>query len=59
MNNNFWTKTTHWRLFGKLPLFTKEEICSDVEYQGEIYNIQIKKEYYDQEFNTKNKKDEK
>lgn len=41
MNNNFWTKTTNFKLLGK-TLFTKEEICSEVEYEGQIYNIQIR-----------------
>lgn len=50
MNNNFWTKTTNYKFLGKV-LFTKEEICSDITYQGEIYQIQVRKDYFDSEFN--------
>lgn len=57
MNNEFWTKTTHFKLFGKV-FFTKEEICSDIEYQGQIYNIQVSQDYYKSEFDM-NKKNEK
>lgn len=38
MDNNFWTKITNYKFLGK-TLFSKEEICSDVSYQGEIYKI--------------------
>lgn len=57
MNNEFWTKTTHFKFFGK-TIFTKEEICSDIEYQGQIYNIQVSQDYYKSEFDM-NKKNEK
>ena len=58
MNNNFWTKTTNFKLLGK-TLFTKEEICSEVEYEGQIYNIQIRQDYYNQEFDINKNKDNK
>lgn len=41
MDNDFWTKTTNYKLFGK-TIFTKEEICSEVQYEGQIYQVQIK-----------------
>lgn len=56
MNNEFFTKTTNYKLFGK-TLFSKEEIFSGVEYQGQIYQIQVKQDYYNSEFNLN--KDEK
>ena len=58
MNNNFWTKTTSFKLFGKYPIFVKEEICSDVQYEGQIYQVQIKQDYYNQEFDIKEKPNE-
>lgn len=58
MDNNFWVKTTNYKLFGK-TFFTKEEICSDTQYQGEIYQINVKQDYYNDEFDIKNKKDKK
>lgn len=60
MNNNFWTKTTNYKFLGKI-LFTKEEICSDTNYEGQIYQIQVNQDYYNSEFNLdkKNEKKEK
>lgn len=57
MQNNFWTKTTNYKFLGKI-LFTKEEICSDTNYEGQIYQIQVNQDYYNSEFNL-NKKNEK
>lgn len=54
MNNNFWTKTTNFKFLGK-TLFTKEEICSDIQYEGQIYQIQVKQDYYNSEFDLKKK----
>lgn len=58
MDNNFWVKTTNFKILGK-TLFTKEEICSDMQYQGEFYQINVMQDYYNSEFNIKNKKDKK
>lgn len=58
MDNNFWVKTTNFKILGK-TLFTKEEICSDMQYQGELYQINVMQDYYNSEFNIKNKKDKK
>lgn len=60
MQNNFWTKTTNYKFLGKI-LFTKEEICSDTNYEGQIYQIQVNQDYYNSEFNLdkKNEKKEK
>lgn len=57
MDNDFWTKTTNYKLFGK-TIFTKEEICSEVQYEGQMYTIQINQDYYNKEFDL-NKKDNK
>jgi len=58
MNNDFWTKTTKFKLFDKYTLFTKEEICSEVNYEGQIYQITVNQDYYNSEFDL-NKKDKK
>ena len=60
MQNYFWTKTTNYKFLGKI-LFTKEEICSDTNYEGQIYQIQVNQDYYNSEFNLdkKNEKKEK
>lgn len=58
MDNDFWTKTTKWKLFGK-TIFSKEEICSEVQYEGQIYQVQIKQDYYNQEFDINKNKDNK
>lgn len=60
MQNNFWTKTINYKFLGKI-LFTKEEICSDTNYEGQIYQIQVNQDYYNSEFNLdkKNEKKEK
>lgn len=55
MNNNFWTKTTNYKFLGK-TLFTKEEICSDLQYEGQIYQINITPDYYNSEFKLKDEK---
>lgn len=52
MNNNFWTKTTNYKFLGK-TLFTKEEICSDTQYEGQIYNVQIRQDCFNSEFDIK------
>lgn len=58
MNNNFWTKTTKWNFLGKYTLFAKEEVCSDIQYEGQIYQIQVNQDYYNSEFDL-NKKENK
>lgn len=57
MNNEFFTKTTNYKIFGKV-LYTKEEIFSGVEYEGQFYQITVNKDYYDSEFKTNEKKKE-
>lgn len=57
MNNEFFTKTTNYKIFGKV-LYTKEEIFSGVEYEGQLYQITVNKDYYDSEFKTNEKKKE-
>ena len=58
MNNDFWTRTTNFKLFGKYPIFTKEEICSEIQYEGQIYNITVSKDYFDSEVKMNEKKKE-
>lgn len=55
MQNNFWTKTTNYKFLGK-TLFTKEEICSDMQYEGQIFQVQVTQDYFNSEFDL-NKKD--
>lgn len=56
MNNNFWTKTTNYKFLGK-TLFTKEEICFDTNYEGQIYQVQVTQDYFNSEFDiNKNEK---
>lgn len=54
MNNEFFTKTTNYKFLGK-TLFSKEEIFSGIEYQGQIYQIQVKQDYFNSEFDLKKK----
>lgn len=56
MDNNFWHKITHYKILGK-TLFSKEEICSDINYQGEIYNVTVTKDYFKSEFEVNKKND--
>jgi len=56
MENNFWTKTTNYKILG-YTIFTKEEICQESQYEGQIYQIEVKKDYFDSEFNLNKKKD--
>lgn len=55
MDNNFWVKTTNYKILGKI-LFSKEEICSDMSYQGEIYKINVTQDYYNSEFDINKKR---
>lgn len=55
MNNEFFTKTTNYKILGK-TLFSKEEVFSGMEYPGQIYQISVNQDYYNSEF--KIKKDE-
>lgn len=55
MNNDFWTKTTNYKFFGKI-FFTKEEICSEIQHEGQIYQIQVNQDYYNSEFNINDEK---
>lgn len=57
MNNEFWTKITNYKIFGK-TIISKEEICRDIQYEGQIYQVEITKDYYDSEFNLNKKKDD-
>ena len=55
MNNDFWIKTTNFKFLGK-TLFTKEEICTDTQYEGEIYQVNVSPEYFKSEFDLKDEK---
>jgi len=52
MITNFWTKTTNFKLFGK-TFFSKEEICNEKEYEGQVIEVQVPAEYYKSEFDLK------
>lgn len=52
MQTNFWVKTENFKILGK-TLFTKETICTDKTYQGDIMQIQVPIEYYKSEFEVK------
>lgn len=56
MDNTFWNKLTNYKLFGH-TIFSKEEIYQESQYEGQIYQIQVKKDYFDSEFNLDKKKD--
>lgn len=58
MDNDFWTKITHYKLFGFI-IFTKEEICSEMQYEGQIYQVSITSDYYDSEFKIDDEKKKK
>jgi len=55
MNNDFWTKTTNYKFLGK-TLFSKEEICSEMQYEGQIYQVNVSPEYFKNEFDLKDEK---
>lgn len=52
MNHDFWTKTTNYKLFG-FTEFSKDEICKETNYEGEIIKVCVSPEYYDAEFKDK------
>lgn len=56
MENTSWAKIINYKLFGH-TIFSKEEICQEFQYDGQIYQIEIKKDYFDSEFNLNKKKD--
>ncbi len=49
MRNESYTKKTEWKLFGK-KIFEKEEICSGIEIEGQIFQINMTPDYYNSEF---------
>lgn len=55
MNNDFWTKTTNFKFLGK-TLFSKEEICTEMQYEGQIYQVNVTPEYFKNEFDLKDEK---
>lgn len=56
MHNDVWTKITKFNFLGKYTLFTKEEICTEINYEGEIYKINVTPEYYNSEFKINDEK---
>ena len=56
MNTNYWIKQTNIKLFG-IKIFQKEEICTDKSYEGEIVQVNISPEYYNDEFKVDKNKD--
>lgn len=53
MNHDFWVKTTDFKLLG-IPIFTKNEICKETNYEGEVLKVYVSPEYYKAEFEDKN-----
>ena len=53
MKSDFYIKTTNYKLLGK-TIFTTEEIFTNVECEGQIYNLNISKDYFDSEFKINN-----
>lgn len=49
MRNESYTKKTEWKIFGK-TIFVKEEICSGIEVEGQIFQINMTPDYYNSEF---------
>jgi hypothetical protein len=56
MNNNFWTKITNFKILGK-TIFSKEEICSEKNYEENEFKVYITQDYFNKEFDVKEKKD--
>jgi hypothetical protein len=56
MNNNFWTKITNFKILGK-TIFSKEEICTEKNYEENEFKVYISQEYFNDEFDVKEKKD--
>lgn len=54
MLNNFWTKTTNFKILGK-TIFSKEEICNETERDSD-YTIIVTEDYFKKEFDFENKK---
>lgn len=55
MNNNFWTKITNFKILGK-TIFSKEEICSEKNYEENKFKVYITQEHFNDEFDIKEKK---
>ncbi len=56
MNTNYWIKQTNIKLFG-IKIFQKEEIYTDKSYEGEIIQVNVSPEYYNDEFKVDKNKD--
>lgn len=56
MNTNYWIKQTNIKLFG-IAIFQKEEICTDKSYEGEIIQVNVSPEYYNDEFKVDKSRD--
>ena len=57
MNTNFWQKITNYKMFGK-TIFSKEEICTDKNYEENEFKVYITDEYFNDEFDIEKKKKE-
>ena len=55
MNNNFWTKITNFKIFGK-TIFSKEEICTEKNYEENEFKVYITQDYFNKEFDIERKK---
>ena len=55
MNHIFFTKTQEFKIF-KLPIFSLTTVYNETEHETD-FDIIVKSDYYEQEFNTNNGKD--
>lgn len=55
MNNNFWTKITNFKILGK-TIFSKEEICTEKNYEENEFKVYITQDYFNKEFDVKEEK---
>lgn len=56
MNTNAWLKKTNIKLFG-IKIYEKEEVCTEQNYDGEIIQVNVSPEYYNDEFKVDKNKD--
>ena len=56
MNTDAWIKKTNVKLFG-IKIYEKEEVCTEQNYEGEIIQVNVSPEYYNDEFKVDKNKD--
>ena len=51
MNNTIWTKITGYKLFGVIPIWTKEEASTEKDFESEeIRVVTVSDDYFNREF---------